>query len=291
MDEAVKKAAVEETDAGKPLAGTSQVKDERSRRSEVTEAEANAEERPNAEEPPAENKPVVDKPPEIKPAENSGTDNKVKVDKVKVDKVKADRIDGSGSEKSVEDKSAGEQLAETAVEVSSSLPEVAPPGEAPPLPSEAPPPPPPPEEDEKPPLPPVPSLPPFVPPTSLQGSSGTPSKAPSENSSSTPLDRSTEKSQSGSPRKPSVSPISLGSSPTPFSRSLTTQTSALATPELPEEPLQPREHKPRCIDAFEIIDQIGEGTYGKVRAATAHCMLVSSSACPCVCVRHCAVWN
>ena len=283
MDEAVKKAAVEETDAGKPVAGTSQVKDERSKRSEVTEEEANAEERPNAEEPPAENKPVVDKPPEIKPAENSGTDNKGKADKGK-----ADRIDGNGSEKSVEDKSAGEQLAETAVEVSSSLPEVAPPGEAPPLPSEAPPPPPPPEEDEKPPLPPVPSLPPFVPPTSLQGSSGTPSKAPSENSSNTPLDRSTEKSQSGSPRKPSVSPISLGSSPTPFSRSLTTQTSAVATPELPEEPLQPREHKPRCIDAFEIIDQIGEGTYGKVRAATAHC--VSCSVCPCVC-QTCAVWN
>lgn len=130
--------------------------------------------------------------------------------------------------------------------------------EAPPLPSDAPPPPPPPEEVEKPPLPPVPSLPLFVPPPAVQG-------APLDSSSSTPLDRSTDKSQSGSPKKPSVSPISLGSSPTPYSRSLSTQTAAVATPELPQEPLQPREHKPRCIDAFEIIDQIGEGTYGKVR--------------------------
>lgn len=132
--------------------------------------------------------------------------------------------------------------------------------EAPPLPSDAPPPPPPPEEVEKPPLPPVPSLPLFVPPPAMQGDS----KAPLDSSSNTPLDHSTDKSQSGSPRKPSVSPISLGSSPTPFSRPLLTQTAAVATPELPQEPLQPREHKPRCIDAFEIIDQIGEGTYGKV---------------------------
>ena len=151
---------------------------------------------------------------------------------------------------------------------------------APPLPSDAPPPPPPPEEDEKPPLPPVPSLPLFVPPSSVnQGDS----KPASENSS-TPVDRSADKSQSGSPQKPSVSPISLGSSPTPYTRPLSMQTAAIATPVLPQEPLQPREHKPRCIDAFEIIDQIGEGTYGKVGLHTVVCVCVSVCVCVCVCV-------
>ena len=137
---------------------------------------------------------------------------------------------------------------------------------APPLPSDAPPPPPPPEEDEKPPLPPVPSLPVFVPPPTV-----TQPDDKATDSSSTPLDQAIDKNLLvSSPRKPSSSPISLGSSPA-LSRPLSTQTTAIATPELPPEPLQPREHKPRCIDAFEIIDQIGEGTYGKVTLSRFGC--------------------
>ena len=124
--------------------------------------------------------------------------------------------------------------------------------DAPPLPSDAPPPPPPPEEDEKPPLPPVPSLPLFVPPPSAESTSQ--------------LDNSTDQSLTSSPYNKQSSPISVGSSPMPHP--LSTQTTALSTPELPQEPLQPREHRPRCINAFEIIDQIGEGTYGKVRTLT-----------------------
>lgn len=136
---------------------------------------------------------------------------------------------------------------------------------APPLPSDAPPPPPPPDENEKPPLPPVPSLPLFIPPPSLLSAD----KPSSEHSSNTPLDRSTDKSRSGSPRKQSISPINTGASPTSSPHPQpATQTDAMATPVLPQAPLQPREHKPRCIDAFEIIDQIGEGTYGKVRILT-----------------------
>ena len=143
-----------------------------------------------------------------------------------------------------------------------------PPKTAPPLPSEAPPPPPPPEE-EKPPLPPVPSLPPFQPPPAqappppgLPGLPEHPHEQPPK--SHTPQNPSESPSGSSSPRKPSVSPISLNSSPISLARDQTARTLAACTPELLSEPLQPRGHRPRCIDAFEIVDQIGEGTYGKV---------------------------
>ena len=133
-----------------------------------------------------------------------------------------------------------------------------PPEEAPPLPPEAPPPLPTPEE--KPPLPPVPSLAPFQPPPSFSLSDGTPSEPQSK-----PLTPMLEKPLDD--KKPSVSPISLGSSPAVPQRAISARTSAAPTPELPDEPLHPRSWGERCIDAFEIVAQIGEGTYGKVYKA------------------------
>lgn len=134
-----------------------------------------------------------------------------------------------------------------------------PPEEAPPLPPEAPPPLPPPEE--KPPLPPVPTLAPFHPPPaiSLPDGNNLPSEPPSK--PHTPV---VEKVVDE--KKPSLSPISMGSSPVP-QKAISTRTSAVPTPELPDEPLHPRNWAERCIDAFEIVDQIGEGTYGKVYKA------------------------
>ena len=131
-----------------------------------------------------------------------------------------------------------------------------PPEEAPPLPPEAPPPLPPPEE--KPPLPPVPTLAPFHPPPtiSLPDGNNLPSEPPSK--PHTPIIEKVVDE-----KKPSLSPISMGSSPVP-QKAISTRTSAVPTPELPEEPLHPRNWAERCIGAFEIVDQIGEGTYGKV---------------------------
>ena len=145
-----------------------------------------------------------------------------------------------------------------------------PPAEDIPSPPSIPPPPlpPPPEDVEKPPLPPVPSLAPFQLPPGLAGGGNT--------DNSTPLSGGEETSQPQTPssvysetKKPSVSPISVGSSPSlASSRQIgALQTTGVATPSLPEEPLRPRAWSERCIDAFEILSQIGEGTYGKVYKA------------------------
>ena len=152
--------------------------------------------------------------------------------------------------------------------------------EAPPLPSDAPPPLPPPEE--KPPLPPVPLLTPFQPPPGynnlgiLSTESTTPSSLDHTSRAHTPLEvaslQSEEKKSSASPASISSSPAlmvqklvpSLSVSPAVPPAVLQTQTSGVATPTLPKEPLHPRTWGERSIDAFEIISQVGEGTYGKV---------------------------
>ena len=129
--------------------------------------------------------------------------------------------------------------------------------EAPPLPVEEVPPLPPPEE--KPPLPPVPLLPSFQPPSGLLDVKTTPSTLDHTPRSRTPIDALIHDSKS---------PGSMGTSPSvSVAKRTPTSTQGDATPVLPEEPLHPRAWGERCIDAFEIVSQIGEGTYGKVYKA------------------------
>lgn len=127
----------------------------------------------------------------------------------------------------------------------------------PPLPEEKPPLPPP---EEKPPLPPVPGLAPFQPPPSfaaLSQSDDTSTK------SLTPLG-----SVRSNGNKPSTSPASISPAIGPKSTPTLTKSSGTATPVLQEEKLHPRAWGERCIDAFVINSQIGEGAYGKVFKAT-----------------------
>ena len=134
----------------------------------------------------------------------------------------------------------------------------------PPLPEDIPPPLPPPEE--KPPLPPVPNLAPFLPPPSfatLNQAEPTSTKTDTSTRSVTPLGSI----RSGS-HNPSISPASLSPAVGPKTTPTLTKSSGTATPVLQEEKLHPRAWGERCIDAFEINSQIGEGAYGKVYKAT-----------------------
>ena len=130
-----------------------------------------------------------------------------------------------------------------------------PPPNAPPLPSEEAPPLPPPEE--KPPLPPVPSLPPFQPPPVVDTKTTPADHTPK---CRTPIDITLQDSKS------SISPASVGASPVP-GKPTPTSTSGDITPLLPEEPFRSKAWGERCIDAFKVLSQIGEGTYGKVYKA------------------------
>ena len=132
----------------------------------------------------------------------------------------------------------------------------------PPLPADVPPPLPPPEE--RPPLPPVPVLTPFKPPSTFSATSTT-------HSETTPTTGETSRSLTpmdnlrSSDNKSSLSPASL--SPAKTTPTLT-KSSGTATPILQKDKLHPRAWGERCIKAFEINSQIGEGAYGKVYKAT-----------------------
>jgi cyclin-dependent kinase 12/13 len=128
----------------------------------------------------------------------------------------------------------------------------------PPLPADIPPPLPPPEE--KPPLPPVPNLAPFMPPPTFNQSEPTSVFTDTTSRSITPL--------GSSDNKTSISPASLSPSVAPKVTPTMTKSSGTATPVLQEEKLHPRAWGERCIDAFTINSQIGEGAYGKVYKAT-----------------------
>ncbi len=135
------------------------------------------------------------------------------------------------------------------------LPEGTPP--PPPLPDDVPPPLPPPEE--RPPLPPVPVLAPFQPPPSYGSGMDTTSSTALTPKPMTPLE--VMQTMEG---KLSVSPMT-NLSPTVMT---TPRSTGMATPTLQEDKLHPRAWGERCIDAFEINSQIGEGAYGKVFRAT-----------------------
>lgn len=143
----------------------------------------------------------------------------------------------------------------------------APPDDLPPPPSDLPPPPPPPPEEDRnvhPPIPPIPVLiPPLVPVSSSSSSSqSTPLFDPS--SVIEPLSKSRQPLIPLPPKIKREEKASRHTSPVPLlakiPRPLPVKTESIATP---PEFLALREDS-RCISAFEIISQIGEGTFGQV---------------------------
>lgn len=134
----------------------------------------------------------------------------------------------------------------------------------PPLPSEEPPPLPP--DEEKPPPPPAPTLPPLPLPPELPG---TPGESPTSYSPRSPGGKLPESPKSTQHSFPPLRPLKdtdasvLPSESGPSSQSETPLSTPDTTPKTPAE----SEWGERCVDMFQIIDQVGEGTYGQVYKA------------------------
>ena len=134
----------------------------------------------------------------------------------------------------------------------------------PPLPSEEPPPLPP--DEEKPPPPPAPTLPPLPLPPELPG---TPGESPTSYSPRSPEGKLPESPKSEQHLFPPLRPLKdvdgtgMPSVSGPSSQSGTPLSTPDTTPKTPAE----SEWGERCVDMFQIIDQVGEGTYGQVYKA------------------------
>lgn len=134
----------------------------------------------------------------------------------------------------------------------------------PPLPSDEPPPLPP--DEEKPPPPPAPTLPPLPLPPELPG---TPGESPTSYSPRSPDGKPPESPKSDQQSLPVLRPLKdangsgIPSISGPSSQSGTPMSTPDTTPKTPAE----SEWGERCVDMFQIIDQVGEGTYGQVYKA------------------------
>ncbi|XP_074623425.1 uncharacterized protein LOC141881538 [Acropora palmata] len=130
----------------------------------------------------------------------------------------------------------------------------------PPLPSEEPPPLPP--DEEKPPPPPAPTLPPLPLPPELPG---TPCESPTSYSPHSPDGKPPDSPKSDQQLQASKDSDRTGipSVSGQSSQSGTPLSTPDTTPRTPAE----SEWGERCVDMFQIIDQVGEGTYGQVYKA------------------------
>lgn len=130
----------------------------------------------------------------------------------------------------------------------------------PPLPSEEPPPLPP--DEEKPPPPPAPTLPPLPLPPELPG---TPGESPTSYSPHSPEGKPPESPKSDQ-QFPPVKDTDGSGMPSISGQSSQSGT-PLSTPDTTPKTPAESEWGERCVDMFQIIDQVGEGTYGQVYKA------------------------